>query len=61
MVSDAERYKAEDTAMREKIEARNDLEGYVFNIKNQMNDDNVKSKLDDSEKTEVDNKVNELL
>lgn len=33
MVSDADRYKDEDDRQREKVQARNNLEGYVFNVK----------------------------
>ncbi|XP_045079272.1 heat shock 70 kDa protein-like [Coregonus clupeaformis] len=34
MVQDADKYKAEDDAQREKIAAKNSLESYAFNMKN---------------------------
>merc|ERR1712054_554231 len=33
MVNDAEKYKAQDEAMREKVNAKNGLESYAFNLK----------------------------
>ncbi|KAM4063013.1 hsp70 protein [Hirsutella rhossiliensis] len=39
MVSEAEKYAEEDKATRERIEARNGLENYAFNLKNQVNDE----------------------
>ena len=38
MVADAEKYAEEDKATAEKIAARNALENYAFNLKNQVND-----------------------
>lgn len=38
MVAEAEKYADEDKATRERIEARNGLENYAFNLKNQVND-----------------------
>lgn len=39
MVTEAEKYAEEDKATRERIEARNGLENYAFNLKNQVNDE----------------------
>lgn len=39
MVEEAEKYADEDKATRERIEARNKLENYAYNLKNQLNDD----------------------
>merc|ERR1712071_131906 len=36
MVNEAEKYKAEDEAYKGKVEAKNALEGYVFNIRNTL-------------------------
>ena len=38
MLSDAERYKAEDERKRENVTARNRLEGYIFSVKQAAND-----------------------
>merc|ERR1711959_739316 len=41
MVNDAEKYKSEDEAARQKIEAKNGLEQYAFNTKSSLNDEKV--------------------
>merc|ERR1711939_1047141 len=38
MVNDAEKFADEDAALKEKVEARNELEGYLYGLKNQVND-----------------------
>eukprot|EP00899_Mesostigma_viride_P028555 jgi/Mesvir1/8885/Mv02773-RA.1 len=38
MVKDAEAYKAQDEAQMKKVEAKNGLEGYAFNMRNSMSD-----------------------
>lgn len=40
MIADAEKFADEDKEARERIEARNGLENYAFNLKNQVEDDN---------------------
>merc|ERR1712007_283877 len=52
MVEDAEKYKDEDEKTRQKVNAKNGLESYCFQVKNVLNDDKMKDKL-----TEEDQKV----
>ena len=59
MVAEAEKFKAEDDANRSKVEAKNQFEGYVFNIRNTLNDENVASKIDSSDKTKIEKAINE--
>jgi len=42
MVNDAEKFKAEDDAMKEKIEAKNGFENYCFQMKNTLNEPKLK-------------------
>jgi heat shock protein 1/8 len=51
MVREAEDFAAQDAAEKEKVEARNQLEGYLYNLKNSLSDQ-LKGKLnsEDSEK-----------
>jgi heat shock protein 1/8 len=42
MVSDAEKFSAEDNAMKDKIEAKNALENYCFQMKNTLDDEKLK-------------------
>lgn len=54
MVAEAEQYAEEDKATRERIEARNGLENYAFNLKNQVNDeDGLGGKIDEEDKEAV--------
>ena len=54
MVAEAEKYAEEDKATRERIEARNGLENYVFSLKNQANDEEgLGGKIDDEDKETV--------
>eukprot|EP00063_Salmo_salar_P084623 XP_014059458.1 PREDICTED: heat shock 70 kDa protein-like [Salmo salar] len=53
MVQDADKYKAEDEAQREKIAAKNSLESYAFNMKSSVEDDNMKGKISEEDKKKV--------
>lgn len=48
MVSEAERYKAEDEKQRERVQSKNQLESYIFNVKQAL--DEAGSKLPEAEK-----------
>lgn len=39
MIADAERFAEEDKALKEKIEAKNSLENYIYSLKNSVNDE----------------------
>ena len=41
MVQEAEKYKVEDEGHKEKIEAKNALENYTYNMRNTIRDDKV--------------------
>jgi heat shock protein 5 len=54
MVQEAEKYADEDKATKERIESRNGLENYAFNLKNQVNDDEgLGGKIDDEDKETI--------
>jgi len=50
MVQDAEKYKDEDDKLRKKVDAKNGLESYVFQMKNTLNEENLKDKFSDEDK-----------
>merc|ERR1711990_1209613 len=50
MVNDAEKFKAEDDKIREKIEKKNGLESYCVQMKNTLNDEKLKDKFTDDDK-----------
>lgn len=53
MVSDGERFKGEDEKIKKRIEAKNGLENYCFQIRNTLNEENIKSKLSDEDNTVI--------
>jgi heat shock protein 1/8 len=61
MVQEAEKYKAEDEEHKKKIEAKNGLENYAYNMKNTMNDDNVGGKIDADDKAKITAAVEECI
>jgi len=61
MVKEAEKYKAEDEANKERIDAKNSLENYCFNMRNSINEEAVKDKIPDSDKQTIEGKVKETL
>ncbi|KAJ9706283.1 hypothetical protein PVL29_001687 [Vitis rotundifolia] len=62
MVREAEEFAEEDKKVKEKIDARNSLETYVYNMKNQINDkDKLADKLESDEKEKIETSVKEAL
>ncbi|KAM4702116.1 heat shock 70 kDa protein-like [Discoglossus pictus] len=61
MVQEAEMYKADDDAQREKIAAKNSLESYTFNMKSAVEDENVRGKISEDEKRTIVEKCNKIL
>ena len=45
MVQEAEKYKAEDEEHKKRIDSKNSLENYAFNMRNTIRDDKVSSLL----------------
>jgi L1 cell adhesion molecule like protein len=60
MLQEAEKYKEEDQAGRDRIEARNNLESYLYNMKNSVVN-NSEVKLDEAEKKDIHDTVDEGL
>jgi len=63
MVREAEEYAEQDKEVKRKIDARNGLESYLYNLKNMLSDDEsgVADKISESEKEELENEINEAL
>jgi L1 cell adhesion molecule like protein len=61
MVSDAEKYKKEDEAQRDRITAKNSLESYCFNMKTSINDDKISSKLSADDKSKINETIESTL
>jgi L1 cell adhesion molecule like protein len=61
MVSDAEKYKKEDEAQRDRISAKNSLESYCFNMKTSINDDKISAKLSADDKSKINETIESTL
>merc|ERR1712226_1082571 len=61
MVNDADKFKAEDEKQKERISAKNGLESYCFNMKSSMDEENLKEKISEDEKTMISSKCDEAL
>lgn len=61
MVNEAEKYRSEDEKQKETISAKNALESYCFNMKATMEDDKLKDKISDSDKTLIMDKCNDTI
>jgi len=62
MVKEAEMRAEEDKALKEKVEARNTLENYAYQVRNTLNDENGPAqKLSEDDKATVENAVKEAL
>jgi endoplasmic reticulum chaperone BiP len=62
MVNDAEKFADEDKKVKEKVDARHDLEGYLYGLKNQVGDkEKLGGKLSEDEKTKITETVEEKI
>ena len=53
MVKEAEEHKADDDKAKDRINSKNNLEAYLYSVKNQLDDKNVTDKLDQDKVVEV--------
>merc|ERR1712209_148437 len=62
MIQDAEKFADEDKKLKERVEARNELESYAYSLKNQVNDkDKLGAKITDEDKEKIEEAVNEKI
>ncbi|MFH4980613.1 hypothetical protein AB6A40_007322 [Gnathostoma spinigerum] len=61
MVREAEQYKADDDALKEKIASRNALESYAFNMKQTLEDEKLKDKISSEDKDKIRKKCDEVI
>merc|ERR1712007_22336 len=59
MVEEAEKYKAEDDANKNRVEAKNGLENYCYSLKSSIEGDEVKDKIPEDDKAAILNAINE--
>jgi L1 cell adhesion molecule like protein len=58
MVEEAERYKNEDNEIKEKVEAKNNLEAYIYQMRSSIKDD--KEKIIEEDRKMLINKLDEI-
>jgi len=61
LVKEAEKFKDEDKKVKERIEAKNHLEQYGYQIKQTLKDEKLKDKFSEDEKKQIEGKVDEVL
>ena len=62
MIQDAEIFAEEDKMLKERVESRNELESFVYSLKNQINDqEKLGSKLTDEEKAKIEEALDEKI
>jgi heat shock protein 1/8 len=61
MVNDADKFKAEDEAQKDRITSKNQLESYSFNMKSTVEDEKLKDKISESDKKVITDKCNEII
>lgn len=62
MVKEAEEFAEEDKKVREKIDSRNKLETYIYNMRSSIDDkDKLADKIDSDEKEKIENTLREAL
>merc|ERR1739841_24608 len=61
MVQEAEKYKSEDEEHKKKVESKNALENYAYNMRNTIKDDKIASKLGAEDKKKIDDAIEQAI
>jgi len=62
MIKDAETFADEDAKLKEKVDAKNDLESYSYGLRNQLNDkEKLGGKISDDEKEKLEAAIDEAI
>jgi L1 cell adhesion molecule like protein len=61
MVQEAEKYKSEDEEHKKKVEAKNALENYAYNMRNTIRDEKIGEKLPAADKKKVEDSIEEAI
>jgi len=61
MVEESEKFKVDDEKQKERIDAKNGLESYCFNIKSTVEEPNIKEKVSESDRDMIVSKCNETI
>lgn len=61
MVQEAEKYKSEDEEHKKKVEAKNTLENYAYNMRNTIKDEKIGEKLSPADKKKIEDAIDEAI
>lgn len=61
LVKEADKYKAEDEEVKKKVEAKNALENYAYNMRNTVRDEKFAGKLNPDDKQKIEKSVEETI
>ncbi|KAJ7947670.1 Heat shock cognate 70 kDa protein [Quillaja saponaria] len=61
MVQEAEKYKAEDEEHKKKVDAKNALENYAYNMRNTIKDENIASKISAADKKKIEDAIDQAI
>ena len=61
LVKEAEKFKADDEKVKNRIEAKNQLEQYAYQVRQTINEEKLKDKFTEDEKKTISSKVDEVL
>ncbi|GKV08148.1 hypothetical protein SLEP1_g19823 [Rubroshorea leprosula] len=61
MVQEAEKYKAEDEEHKKKVEAKNALENYAYNMRNTIKDEKISAKLPAADKKKIEDAIEQAI
>jgi len=61
LVKEAEKFKDEDNKVKDRIEAKNSLEQYGYQVRQTIKDEKLKDKFSEDEKKQIETKVDEVL
>ncbi len=61
MVQEAEKYKSEDEEHKKKVEAKNALENYAYNMRNTVKDEKISAKLPAPDKKKIEDAVEQTI
>jgi L1 cell adhesion molecule like protein len=61
MVKDAEKYASEDKNHQDRIQSKNSLESYAYSMRQTMDDEKIKDKIDAEDRKKVTSKVDEVI
>ena len=61
LVNVAEKFKDEDNKVKERIEAKNTLEQYCYQVRQALSEEKLKDKFSEDEKKQIETKVDEIL